>query len=150
MKVVFLADVKGQGKKDQMKEVSDGYARNFLLPKKMAVEATTDAINAMKLKEKARLKQLEKEKAQAMEIAKQLESLVVKVPAKGGGEGKKLFGSVTSKEISECLSKQHGVTIDKNKMVQTEPIKNFGSFEIKCKLGSEVSGIINLMVIEEK
>jgi len=149
MKVIFLTDVRGQGKKDEMKEVSDGYARNFLLPRKLAAEATTDTLNAIKLKEKAKQKQLEKDKALAMEVAQKLESIVVKVPAKGGGGGK-LFGSVTSKEISEALFKQCDISIDKNKIVQAEPIKTFGSHDVKCKLGFEISGAINVMVVEEK
>lgn len=149
MKVIFLTDVRGQGKKDEMKEVSDGYARNYLLPRKLAAEATADTLNAMKLKEKARQAQLAKDKAAAQENAKKLESIVVKIPAKAG-EGGKLFGSVTSKEISEALQKQFDVTIDKNKIVQTEPIKTYGSFEIKCKLGFEINGVINVLVTEEK
>lgn len=149
MKVVFLTDVRGQGKKDELKEVSDGYARNYLLPRKLAVEATTDTLNALKLKEKARLAQMAKDKAMAQEIARNLESLVVRVPAKGG-DGGKLFGSVTSKEISEALQQQHQIVIDKNKIVQAEPIKSFGSYEIKCKLGFEVSGTIHVVVTEEK
>ena len=149
MKVIFLTDVRGQGKKDELKEVSDGYARNFLLPRKLAVEATTDTLNAIKLKEKAKAKQLEKDKALAKEVAEKLEAIVVKVPAKGGGGGK-LFGSITSKEISEALLKQCDISIDKNKIVQSEPIKTFGPHEVKCKLGFEVSGTINIMVVEEK
>lgn len=149
MKVIFLTDVKGQGKKDELKVVSDGYARNYLIPRKLAVEATADALNAMKLKEKAHKAQMAKEKALAQEISKKLESLVVKVAAKGG-EGGKLFGSVTSKEISDALSAQHDIVIDKNKIVQAEPIKTFGSYEVKCKLGYEVSGLIHLVVTEEK
>ena len=149
MKVIFLADVKGQGKKDELKEVSDGYARNFLLPRKLALEATTDALNRIKLQEKARQAQLAKDKALAQDIAGKLEAIVVKVPAKGG-EGGKLFGSVTSKEISEALASQFNMTIDKNKIVQTEPIKTFGSFEVRCKLGFEISGLIHVVVTEEK
>lgn len=149
MKVIFLTDVRGQGKKDEMKEVSDGYARNYLIPRKLAVEATTDTLNTMKIKEKAKQKQLERDKAAAKEIAGNLESIVVKVPAKGGGGGK-LFGSVTSKEISEALASQCGINIDKNKIVQTEPIKTFGAHDVKCKLGFEISGIIHVMVTEEK
>ena len=149
MKVIFLADVKGQGKKDELKEVSDGYARNFLLPRKLALEATTDALNRIKLQEKARQAQLAKDKALAQDIAGKLESIVVKIPAKGG-EGGKLFGSVTSKEISEALASQFNMTIDKNKIVQTEPIKTFGSFEVRCKLGFEISGLIHVVVTEEK
>ncbi len=149
MKVVFLTDVRGQGKKNELKEVSDGYARNYLLPRKLAVEATADTLNAMKLKEKAKKAQLEKEKALAEENAKKLEAVVVKIPAKAGAGGK-LFGSVTSKEISDALLKQHDMAIDKNKIVQAEPIKTFGTFAVKCKLGFEVSGTINVVVSEEK
>ncbi len=149
MKVIFLTDVRGQGKKDEMKDVSDGYARNYLLPRKLAVEATSDALNAMKLKEKARKAQMEKEKAQAQEISQKLESLVVKVSAKGGGGGK-LFGSVTSKEISDALAQQYDIVVDKNKIVQSEPIKSFGSYDVKCKLGYEVSGVIHVVVAEAK
>jgi len=149
MKVIFLTDVRGQGKKDEMKDVSDGYARNYLIPRKLAVEATSDALNAMKLKEKAKKAQMEKDKAAAKETAKRLESLVVKVAAKGGGGGK-LFGSVTSKEISDALAAQFDIAIDKNKIVQAEPIKSFGSYDVKCKLGYEVSGTIHVVVTEEK
>jgi len=149
MKVIFLTDVRGQGKKDEMKEVSDGYARNYLIPRKLAVEATSDALNAMKLKEKAKKAQMEKDKALAKETAKRLESLVVKIAAKGGGGGK-LFGSVTSKEISDALAGQFDIAIDKNKIVQAEPIKSFGSYDVKCKLGYEVSGTIHVVVTEAK
>lgn len=149
MKVIFNADVRGQGKKGEMKEVSDGYARNFLLPKNLAVQATTDNLNAMKLKEKAKAKQIEKEKAAATENAKKLESIVVKISAKAGSAGK-LFGSITSKEISEALAEQHDISIEKNKIVQPEPIKSYGNFQVKCKFGHEINGIINVLVTEEK
>ena len=149
MKVIFLTDVKGQGKKDEIKEVSDGYARNFLIPRKMVAEATTDSLNAIKLKEKAKIVHAAKEKALAQENVKKLESLVVKIPAKAGTGGR-LFGSVTSKEISDALLKQYNIAIDKKDIVQSEPIKTFGAFSVKCKLGHEVSGIINLVVTEEK
>lgn len=148
MKVIFLTDVRGQGKKDELKEVSDGYARNYLLPRKLAAEATADTLNAMKLKEKARATQLAKDKAAAQENAKKLESIVVKIPAKAG-EGGKLFGSVTTKEISDALLKQHDITIEKTKIV-AEPIKSYGNFEVKCKLGFEISGVINVLVTEDK
>lgn len=149
MKVIFLEDVKGQGKKNEMKDVSDGYARNFLLPRKLATEATTDNLNTLKMKEKARLKQLELDKAMARENAAKLEALVVKIPAKAGESGK-LFGSVTSAAISEALEQQFGMTIDKNKIVMAEPVKQFGSYDIKCKLGFEITGTINILVTEEK
>ena len=149
MKVIFLTDVKGQGKKDELKEVSDGYARNYLIPRKLVMEATSDTLNAIKLKEKAKLAHAAKEKALAEENAKKLESLIVKVSAKAGAGGK-LFGSVTSKEISEALLKQFNITIDKKDIVQSEPIKNYGSYTVKCKLGHETNGNINLIVTEEK
>ncbi len=148
MKVILSADVKGQGKKGDMIEVSEGYARNYLLPRKLAVKATADNMNALKLKEQARKAQIEREKEQARAYAKQLGASVVKVRAKGGENGK-LFGSVTSKEISEALKEQHGINLEKNRIVLEENIKNFGSYEVKCKLGYEISGTIHVLVIEE-
>ena len=149
MKVIFQQDVKGQGKKGEMKEVSDGFARNYLLPRKLVIEATTDNLNALKLKEKAKQKQIAKEIAAARENAKQLESVLVKISARAGGSGR-LFGSITSKEISEALKEQHGILIEKNKIAQAEPIKTYGSFDVKVKLGHEVSGVIHLLVTEDR
>ena len=149
MKVIFNADVKGQGKKGELKEVSDGYARNYLLPRKIATEATTDNINTLKLKEKARQAQMAAERAQAEEYAKKLGEITVTVKAKAGAGGK-LFGAITSQEISDSLKTQHGIEIEKNKIVQAEPIKAYGSFQVKAKLGYEVTGAINVMVIEAK
>lgn len=147
MKIILLQDVKGQGKKGELLDVSDGYARNFLLPKKLAVEATPDNINAMKIKENARLNKLENDKAEARETAARLDGCIVKIAAKAGSAGK-LFGAVTSKEISDALAAQHGIVIEKNKIVQDEPIKTFGSFDIKCRLGFEITGTIHLIVTE--
>lgn len=147
MKVIFNVDVKGQGKKGEMKEVSDGYARNYLLPRKLAAEATADNINAMKLKDKARAAQIAKEKALAEEYAKKLEAVQVVIKAKAGGAGK-LFGAVTSQEISRALKEQFDMDIEKNKIVQGDPIKTFGSYSVKVKLGYEVSGTVNLLVVE--
>ncbi len=149
MKVIFSVDVKGQGKKGEMKEVSEGYGRNYLLPRKLAVEATADNMNAMRMKERAKAAAMAAEKAKANENAKALESLVVKIPAKAGSGGR-LFGSITSKEISENLMKQHGIEIDSKKIVQADPIKTFGSFDVKCKFGYEISGVIHVLVVEEK
>lgn len=148
MKVILQQDVKGQGKKGQMVEVSDGYARNFLMPRKLAIAATADNMNTMKLQEKARLQQIENEKAEAKEIAAKLEGIVVKIKAKAGAGGK-LFGSVTNKEISEALEKQHGIVIEKNKILLADAIKGFGTFTAKCKLGHEISGTINFVVAEQ-
>lgn len=147
MKVILLKDVKGQGKSGELVDVSDGYGRNYLLPRKLATEATKDNLNSMKQQEKAREKQKAKEKAEAEKTALVLEGVVVMVKAKAGTSGR-LFGAVTTKEIAEALSQQHGISIEKNKIILAEHIKSFGSYEIKCKLGSEVSGIINVMVTE--
>lgn len=149
MKVIFQQDIRGQGKKGEMKEVSDGYARNYLLPRNLAIEATADNLNAQKLRERARLKQAAQETERAREDAKKLESVLVKIPAKAGSAGR-LFGSITSREISEALQAQTGIAIEKQKIVQPEPIKAFGNFEVKVKLGHEVSGTIHVMVTEEK
>ena len=147
MKVVFNEDVRGQGKKGEIKDVSDGYARNYLLPRKLASVATPDAINAIKLKEKAKAAQAAKEKAIAQEYAQKLEAVQVTVRAKSGGSGK-LFGAVTSETISKALKEQFDMDIEKNKIVQSEPIKSYGSYTVKAKLGYEVSANINLLVVE--
>ena len=149
MKVIFNTDVKGQGKKGEMKEVSQGYARNYLIPRGLASEATADNINALKLKEKAKAAQITKEKAQAEDYAKRLSGVQVTVRAKAGNGGK-LFGAVTSEAISKALKEQHDMDIEKNKIVQAEPIKSFGSYTVKAKLGYEISGSINVLVVEEK
>jgi len=148
MKVILQENVKGQGKKGDLINVADGYARNFLLPRKLAVMASQENVTVMKQQEKARLKKLESDKALARETMSKLESLIVKIPARAGGAGGKLFGSVTTKEISEALLEQHGVEIEKNKIVQEDPIKSYGSFEVKCKLGFEITGVINVLVVE--
>ena len=137
MKVIFNQDVKGQGKKGELKEVSDGYARNYLLPRKLASEATADNINTAKKKKKARQAQ----------IAKKLESVNLIIKAKAGQNGK-LFGAVTSQEISEALKEQAGIEIEKNKIVQGDPIKAYGSYQVRAKLGYEISGNVNLTVVE--
>ena len=148
MKVIFQQDVRGQGKKGEMKEVSDGYARNYLLPRNLAVEANKDNLNALALKEKARKAQEAKEKAAAMENAQRLKDIVTTIRAKAGANGK-LFGAVTSQEIAEALKEQHGIEVEKNKLVQSEPIKSFGSYEVKCKFGYGIDGIVHLLVVEK-
>ena len=147
MKVIFNVDVKGQGKKGELKEVSTGYARNYLLPRNLATEATPDNLNAFKLKEKAKAAQIAKEKAQAEEYAKKLSGVQVTIRAKAGANGK-LFGAVTSQEISDALREQFGMDVEKNKIVQPEPIKSYGSYTVKAKLGYEISGSINVLVVE--
>lgn len=147
MKVIFIQDVKGKGKKGEIKEVSDGYARNFLIPKGLAKEASADALNTAKLQEKAKLARIEAEKKEALEISESLKAIQVIVKAKAGKEGK-LFGAVTSQEISDALFEQFGISIEKNKIVQGEPIKAYGPYSLKCKLGYEISGDLNVLVTE--
>lgn len=149
MKVILQQDVKGQGKKGQMVEVSDGYGRNFLLPRKLAVEATAENVNTMKMQDKAKAARLAEEKAAAQALAQSLEGVQVKIKARAG-QGGKLFGSITSKEISEELKGQFDMDVGKSKIVLNDPIKSFGAFDVKCKLGSEVSGVIHVLVIEDK
>lgn len=149
MKVILQQDVKGQGKKGQMIEVSDGYARNFLLPRKLAVAATADSINAMRVAEKAKAAAYERDKANAKVLAERLEGLVVTITAKAGANGR-LFGAVTSKEISDALKAQHKIEIEKNKIVQSDPIKAYGKYDVKCRLGFEISGVIHVIVTETK
>ena len=149
MKVILQKDIRGKGKKGQMIEVAEGYARNFLLPKGDAIPATADAMNTMRLQEKAKAKADAEAKAAATEIAEKLKGLQVKVVSKGG-EGGKLFGAVTGREISAALKEQHGVDIDSKKLVLDEPIKSFGSYQVKAKLGFEISGTVYVIVTEEK
>ena len=149
MKVILQQDVRGQGKKGQLVEVSEGYARNFLLPRKLAIAATPDAINTMNLKEKARKAEEARLKAEAEATAEKLKECMVKLTAKAGSDGK-LFGAVTTKEISEGLKEQFGVDVPKQKLVLEEPIKAFGSYQVKAKLGFEVNGTVYVSVYEEK
>lgn len=149
MKVILTQDVRGKGKKGQLIEAAEGYARNFLLPKGMAVLATADAVNTMNLQAKAKAKADAEAKAAALEIAEKLKSCQVKIAAEGG-EGGKLFGAVTGKEIAAALKEQYGMDVDSKKLVLDQPIKTFGSFEVKAKLGFEISGTVYVLVTEEK
>ena len=137
MKVILLQDVKGKGKKGQILEVSDGYARNFMLPKKMAIEATADAINTVKMNDKATQERIAREKAEALATSKKLREMTVTVTAKGGGNGR-LFGSVTNQEIADALAKA-GIKLDKRKIVISDTIKNVGTYTVTCKLGYEIT-----------
>ena len=153
MKVILQQDVKGQGKKGQLIDVSDGYGRNYLIPRKLAVAATSVNMEALKRDEKAKQRKQEADRAAAQGLADRLQGILVKVPARSGGArsdgtGGKLFGAVTSKEISEALSSQYGIEIERHKILQEEHIKTFGTYEIKCKLGFEVNGVINVLVVE--
>ena len=146
MKVILLQDVKGKGKKGQMLEVSDGYARNFMLPKKLAIEATPDAINTMRMNDKATAERIAREKAEALATSKKLREMTVVVKAKGGGAGR-LFGSVTNAEVAAALEKQ-GVKLDKRKIVLNETIKNVGTYTATCKLGYEISAPLTVKIEE--
>ena len=146
MKVILLQDVKGKGKKGQMLEVSDGYARNFMLPRKIAVEATADAVNTMRMNDKATQERIAREKAEAMEISKKLREMTLTVTAKGGGAGR-LFGSVTNQEIADALAKT-GIKLDKRKIIIAEPIKNVGTYTVTCKLGYEISAPLTVKIEE--
>ena len=147
MKVILLQDVKGKGKKGQMLEVSDGYARNFMLPKKMAIEATPDAINTMRMNDKATQERIAKEKAEALELSKKLREMTLVVTAKGGGAGR-LFGSVTNQEIADSLKAKAGITLDKRKIVIADPIKNIGTYTVTCKLGYEINAPLTVKIEE--
>ena len=147
MKVILLQDVKGKGKKGQMIEVSDGYARNFMLPKKMAIEATADAVNTMRMNDKAAAEKAARERAEALEISKKLRDMTLTVTAKGGGAGR-LFGSVTNQEIADALAKQTGIKLDKRKIVIADPIKNVGTYTVTCKLGYEISAPLTVKIEE--
>ena len=147
MKVILLQDVKGKGKKGQMIEVSDGYARNFMLPKKLAIEATPDAVNTMRMNDKATAERIAREKAEALATSKKLREMTVVVTAKGGGNGR-LFGAVTTQEIAAALEKQSGIKLDKRKIVLGETIKNVGTYTATCKLGYEITAPLSVKIEE--
>ena len=147
MKVILLQDVKDKGKKGQLVEVNDGYGRNYLIPRNLAMLANTDNINALKIKEKADQARIAKEKEQATQLGETLKNSVVKVHAKAGATGK-LFGAVTAKEVAEALLAQFGIDIDSKKITMGDPIKNFGSYELKVKLYADISATLYIVVVE--
>ena len=147
MKVILTQDVRGQGKRGQMIDVSDGYARNFLLPLNLAQEATADNINTMRMNDKATQERQAKERAEALELRNRMKDMTVVVTAKGGGAGR-LFGSVTNTEVSEALAKQAGIQLDKRKIILDEPIKSVGVYTVKCKLGYEINAELKIEVKE--
>ena len=147
MKVILLTDVKGKGKKGQMIEVSDGYARNYMLPRKLAQEATADAVNTMRMNDKATAERQARERAEAVAVSKQLRELTLVVKAKGGGAGR-LFGAVTTNEIADALKRSAGITIDTRKLVLDENIKNVGTYTVKAKLGYEIVGQFTVKIEE--
>ena len=148
MKVILLQDVKTKGKKGQMIEVSDGYARNFMLPRKLAMEATPDAVNTMRMNDKATQERIAKEKAEALAVSKTLRETIVTVTAKGGGNGR-LFGSVTNQEIADALEKATSIKLDKRKIAISDPIKNVGTYTVNCKLGYEITAPLTVKIVEQ-
>ena len=148
MKVVLLQDVKGQGKKNDIINVSDGYAANFLLPRKLAKVADAQALNEVKNQEAAKRHRIETETAAAKETAAKLEKLLVKIPAASGGDGR-LYGAITAKDIAEALEAQFSVTIDRRKILLDAPIKAYGQYQVEAKLYGDVAGKINLLVCEK-
>lgn len=148
MKVVLLQDVKAQGKKDDIVEVSEGYARNFLFPKKLAIPADAKAINDIKNKKSSEAHKIELERAAAREIAEKLNQTTVKIVAEAGKDGK-FYGAVTSKDIAEALKAQAKIEVDKRKVILDSPIKSFGTYKVDIKLYQEISGRVTIMVIEK-
>ena len=147
MKVLLLADVKGQGKKDQIVEVSDGYARNFLFPKKLAVVADAKVMSETKSKEEAKQFKLKEEKSAAKALADKLGTLTVKITASSGGAGR-LYGSITSKDIAEKLKEQYNIEVDKRKLVLSENIKSYGTYDVEVKVYPEISAKLKVTVAE--
>ncbi len=145
MKVILLKDVKSQGKKDELINVSDGYARNYLIPRGLAVEADAKALNDIKNREAAKQHKIDLEIAAASETKKKLEGVVVKIRGKAGADGK-LFGSVTSTDVADELAKQHGIEVDRKKIVMDAPVKQFGTYQFNVKLYPEITGVINVVV----
>lgn len=148
MKVVLLQDVKAQGKKDDIVEVSEGYARNFLFPKKLAIPADAKAINDIKNKKSSEAHKIELERIAAREIAEKLNQTTVKIVAEAGKDGK-FYGAVTSKDIAEALKAQAKIEVDKRKVILDSPIKSFGTYKVDIKLYQEISGKVTIMVIEK-
>ncbi len=149
MKVILLKDVKGTGKKGEMKEVSDGYARNFLLPKKMAVVANNTSVKELDEKNKAQENKAQKEYEAAVELGKKIEELNVVIYTKAG-EGGRLFGSITSKDIAEQIKKQHNIDVDKRKVHLSEPIRVLGSTVVDIKIHQKVTTKIRVDVKEKQ
>ncbi|MDR0889268.1 MAG: 50S ribosomal protein L9 [Oscillospiraceae bacterium] len=148
MKVILQQDIKGKGKRGQMIEVSDGYARNYMLPRKMAIEATADNVNTMQMNDRAVQEKRQREREEAFAISTRMKELTVNVYAKGGGAGR-LFGSVTTQEIADALKQEHGIDIDKRKIVLEETIKTTGIYTVKCKLGYEIVGELKVNIQEK-
>ena len=149
MKVVLLADVKGSGKKGELVNVSDGYARNFLFPKKLAKEANAQALNELKNAEESKVFKIKQETEAAQASADKINGKSVSILAKAG-QGGKLFGSVTAKEIAEAIKKQYGVDVDKRKIDTKGDMKAFGTYECEVKLYSGITATVKAVVTEKE
>lgn len=148
MKVILLTDVKGQGKKDQLVEVSDGYARNFLLPRKLAKPADNQAVTELKNKQAAAQHKIDVERAAAKASAEKLTAIKVIFKVGASADGR-LYGSITSKDVAEKLAADHGITVDKRKISMPDAIKAYGSYDLDVKLYNDVSGKIHVVVTEK-
>ncbi|MBQ1410115.1 MAG: 50S ribosomal protein L9 [Oscillospiraceae bacterium] len=148
MKVILLQDIRGQGKKGEMINVSDGYARNFLFPRKLAQEATADNVNTMRMNDKAKQEKEQRAREEAAALSAKLREMTLAVYAKGGGAGR-LFGSVTSQEISDALKAQEGIELDKRKIVIEDAIKSVGAYTVKIKLGFGIDAPLKVEVKEQ-
>lgn len=148
MKVILLQDIKGVGKKDEVIHASDGYARNFLFPKKLAVEANHENMSQLKAKQDSKAYQKDQEKQQAEKLAEQLKSITLTMAVKSGENGK-IFGSITSKEIADKLKEQYQIEIDKKKIDLKEPIKTLGIFSVSIKLFEGVGGTLKVQIISQ-
>ncbi len=147
MKVIFIEDVKGSGKKGELLNVSDGYARNYLIPKKLVIEATPQATAELKAKEDAAARKIELEKQKAREMAAQINEKTVRRVERAGAGGK-LFGSVTAAEVAAALKEQYGVEVDRRKIVLESEIKAFGTYTAEVKLGYGISASVYVLVVE--
>ena len=145
MKVVLLADVKGQGKKNDVINVSDGYARNFLLPRKLAVEADAKILNEIKGREDSLKHKIEVETAEAKAMAAKMDTILVKITASSGADGR-LYGSITAKDIADHLAKDHGITVDKRKIQLSDPIRAYGKYDLDVKLYTDVTAKVHVLV----
>ena len=148
MKVILKADIKGVGKKDEVINASDGYARNFLLPKNLAVEANSENMSKLKAKQDSNAFKKLQDKEEAQKIEKKLADILLKIQVRAGENGK-IFGGVSSKEICENLDKQYGIKIDKKKVELKEPIKSLGTTKVEIKLFEGVIGKLNIQVISQ-
>lgn len=148
MKVVLTKDVKGQGKKDQVINVSDGYARNYLLPNKLAIPADAKTMNEIKNREASERHRIELERAEATRIATALQSAQVKIYAASGAD-ERLYGSITTKDIAEALEEQYHITVDRRRLQLDQPIKAYGNYTVPAKLYTDIEGKVNVLVCKK-